>query len=152
MAPRPGKERIMIPKTIPLMLHVHFYLLQCLAVGAFAFCPRLFGRLLTCLDRRPVTLDRPSRLPDKEIFEYIRAYLSVFQVYLKNIQKICAVCPARKGRNEQDCPPTRPLGPPDNLRMPSMTIMILPNKLAVLGCRIVFWIGQFVVIKDKCLK
>jgi hypothetical protein len=36
--------------------------------------------------------------------------------------------------------------------MPSMTIMILPNKLAVLGCRIVFWIGQFVVIKDKCLK
>jgi hypothetical protein len=37
------------------------------------------------LARLPVTLDRPSRPPDKEIFKYIQAYFSMFEVFLKNI-------------------------------------------------------------------
>jgi hypothetical protein len=35
--------------------------------------------------RSLVTPDRPSRPPNKEIFEYIQAYLSIFDVFLKNI-------------------------------------------------------------------
>jgi hypothetical protein len=69
---------------------------------------------------------RPPRLPDKEIFEYIRlyssifiyiqVYLSIFTVFLKNIQNFFPVCPIRARRNGQDCPPI-------SLRTPSMTTL-----------------------------
>ena len=73
-------------------------------------------------------LDRPSCLLDKEIFEYIwqdiRSCLSIFEVFLKNIQRICLVCPVCTRRNRQDCLLARSLGLSDSLRTPSMTTLI----------------------------
>jgi hypothetical protein len=43
--------------------------------------------------RPPALPGRPPRPPDKEIFEYIQAYSSIFEVFLKNIQRICPVRP-----------------------------------------------------------
>jgi hypothetical protein len=41
----------------------------------------------------PALLGRPLRLLDKEIFKYIRTYSSIFEVFLKNIQRICLIHP-----------------------------------------------------------
>jgi hypothetical protein len=43
-------------------------------LNSYSVYAGFFGRPL-------VTFDRPSRLPDKEIFEYIRAYSSIFDVF-----------------------------------------------------------------------
>jgi hypothetical protein len=52
-----------------------------------------------CLCARPPASPlRPPRPPDKEIssiFEYIRAYSSIFEVFFKNIQRICPICLVR---------------------------------------------------------
>jgi hypothetical protein len=50
--------------------------------------PQLINKVVQMPACSPVTLDRPSRPPDKEIFEYIQAYSSIFEVFLKNIQRI----------------------------------------------------------------
>jgi hypothetical protein len=53
----------------------------------------------------------PVRPPDKEIssiFEYIRAYSSIFEVFLKNIQRICPIRPVRARCNRQACTPAHP--------------------------------------------
>jgi hypothetical protein len=39
---------------------------------------------------------------DKEIFEYIRAYSNIFEVFYLNIQRICLVCPTLK--EQMKCP------------------------------------------------
>jgi hypothetical protein len=52
-----------------------------------------FGNSQGCLDARPptrtaylpVTPNRPSCPLDNEIFEYIQAYSSIFEVFIKNI-------------------------------------------------------------------
>jgi hypothetical protein len=71
------------------------------------------GTRVVCAPARPSgSPDRPPCPPTKEIssiFEYIRAYSSIFEVFLKNIQKICPVCPIRARRNGQACLPARKL-------------------------------------------
>ena len=37
---------------------------------------------------------------NKEIFEYIQASLDIFELFSKNIQKICLICPTLKGQKE----------------------------------------------------
>jgi hypothetical protein len=77
--------------------------------------------------RGPVTPDRPSHPPNKEIFKYIQAYLRIFKVFLKNIQRICPVCLVRTRRNGQDRLPARPLGLLDELWMPNITTLFGPH-------------------------
>jgi hypothetical protein len=80
-------------------------------------------RIVRTLARLPITPDRPSRSPDKEIFEYIQAYSSIFEVFFKNIQRIYLIHLVRTGHNGQHRPPAPLLGPPYSLQTPSMTIL-----------------------------
>jgi hypothetical protein len=68
-----------------------------------------------------VTPNRPSCPPDKEIFEYIQTYSSLFEVFLKNVQRIFPKWSVRTERNGQD-------RPPDSLRTRSMTTLCLTLK------------------------
>jgi hypothetical protein len=88
------------------------------------------ARLPTCSPGQPTCSLRPVDLcarPTRKyssIFKYIQAYSSIFEVFLKNIQRKCPVCPVCARHNGQDHPPACPLRPPVSLRMPSMTTLI----------------------------
>jgi hypothetical protein len=60
------------------------------------------GRVVCAPAHLPASPIRPPCPPDKEIsslFEYIRAYSSIFEVFLKNIQIICPIRPVRARHN-----------------------------------------------------
>jgi hypothetical protein len=71
--------------------------------------------------RTPTRYSQQTFMPARQ--GNIRAYSSIFEVFLKNIHKICPLCPTCKGRNGQDHLPARSLGPPDSLWTPSMTTL-----------------------------
>jgi hypothetical protein len=67
--------------------------------------------------------EQPLRPSNKETFKYIQAYLSIFEVFLKNIQRICPVCLAHKDVMDMSVCPSSPLGMSDCLWIPSMTTL-----------------------------
>jgi hypothetical protein len=88
---------------------------------------------------------RPPRPVDLRTTRKYRVYLSIFEVILKNIQRICTLCPVRAWHNRQARPParslrpparyarplvtpTRSLRPPVSLQTPSMTTMDSTNR------------------------
>jgi hypothetical protein len=46
---------------------------------------KIWGRVVWTPAYLPVTLDRLLRPPNKEIFEYIQTYSTIFEVFFKNI-------------------------------------------------------------------
>jgi hypothetical protein len=81
--------------------------------------------------RPPCPVDLHACLTKKylSIFKYIRAYLSIFKVFSKKIQRICLIRPVHAWGNGQDRPPACPLRPPVSLRTPSMTTLRLANSI-----------------------
>jgi hypothetical protein len=80
-------------------------------IGLLDFQASYQGCLCTRLDRPPA---RPPRSIDlracpirkySSIFEYIPTYLNIFEVILKNIKRICTICPISARRNGQARPP-----------------------------------------------
>jgi hypothetical protein len=53
--------------------------------------------------------------------------LSIFEVFLKNIQRICPIRLVCAQHNGQACPPAYPLRLPVSLRTPSMTTLVAAN-------------------------
>jgi hypothetical protein len=60
--------------------------------------------------------------------EYIRAYSGIFEVFLKNIQRICPIRPVRAWHNGQARPPV-------SLRTPSMTTLVLGSGICLMRSR-----------------
>ena len=77
----------------------------------------------------PRVLRTPTHLPVPwiDLHAYlIMKYLSILEQFIKNIWRICLVCPVRTRRNEQDRLLACPLGLLDSLRTPNMTIVVPP--------------------------
>jgi hypothetical protein len=80
--------------------------------------------------------------PDKEIFEYIQAYLNIFEVFLKNIQMNVQYAWFAPGiMDKTACPPLRL---PVSLRTPNMTTLYSPLKR-----RSVVFMEAYVYIMEK---
>jgi hypothetical protein len=88
-------------------------------------------------DERMDETDAQTTLPpDKEIFKYIQAYLSIFKVFLfKNIQRICPICLVCTRCNGHD-------HLPDSLHTSSMTTLILMGEHVQLSHQSTVWLGR----------